>query len=254
MFKKLSLKPGIVDTLGLLAVQNVGLVDQTYKELNYGLADWLLMIQQGGLNYPLGSYPVSGIAGDLALTAYPALGTTVEDVVFNIGFNAPAAALPGTMNYIPVVGYNLIMRFNNFTSMNDFQVRMRYCINSSTGALDDDLNRDILVTPTGDVNFTSEMTFMNVTPTQSVTGTVLTPINAINIPFLNGGISNNKGIIRPIMHRTVATNNTENAVASSLIVLKGVAAPGLSISTKVTPILLTPNAIAMLMKYYDAAR
>lgn len=252
--RKINLKPGITETLGLLAIQNVGLADQTYKELMYNLEDWLLMIQQGGMNYPLGSWPVPVTAGDVAALAYPDLGTTTADGVFNIGFNTSAASLPGTMNYIPVVGYNVIMRFNNFTSMNDFQLQMRYCSSSVTGALITDLNRNIAVTPTGEVNFTTEMTIMNVTPTQALTETAAVNINGNPMPFFTGGIANQKGIIRPILHRTSPTNNSENAVASSILVFKNLLQPGLSVSVKVTPILLTPNAIAALLEYYNATR
>jgi hypothetical protein len=231
-----------------MALTNCQLFERTYTALKSDIDQIIGQQMTSMMSYPMQSIPIASSAGEAITLAYPGVGANANDRCFHIAFGGSPTNTPGLANYIHILGYHIQVNFNNFTTKADFGVELRYGIDTTTGALATALNRNITVVPTQGVNAPIEFIILNIIPYLGLSSVGTVNVNANPVPVFTGTTASQDGLLLPIAHRLLATADTENAVASTIITLKGLATStgAITSSSQCTPILCTPGSIELL--------
>jgi len=156
-------------TVGVIAMQNVNLVDRSFGVSTNTIADYCNAINTFSAMSPVNPDPVVAAAGTAAEIVKYGTVLTANDLLVPIRFNGPL--FNGILTKeIPVVGYIVSQRFTDNDAGSSYNLQLRYLQAEGTSipavspTIFTGLNRDIQVEPTGGANSVSEFMIIPMTP------------------------------------------------------------------------------------------
>lgn len=216
--------------MGVLALNNVNVIDKPFSEANNNIATILRSIDVYSGQWPIICDPIPAAVPTAGqITAFGA-GLAVTDLVAPIRFSTAAFNLLAT-KFVSVIGYMVTQRFTNNAVSSQYSCQLRNYFAEGPGPVFyPAADRDAVIIPEGGANSVTEFFMFNMLPSGQF------PYNATNREF-DAPIQQNQGFIVPFpfANQQGATNQNLGLITSAAMIFKDQAAVSQNIS--VLPVL-----------------
>jgi hypothetical protein len=225
----------------VIALNNVSVIDRTFDVFSNDYKDFLELVKKQGDQPPLYPLPLQAdvVTADIAAVFGNNISVNDRAVVIAFDLGVPATELSGNEMMTGLAGLLIQEQYKNFAQGRDHSVEVLPFRDFSPTALQGQLARKLLVTPSGSVNSVSEYVVLPATIAQNlgVQGTFAVGPN--NIPIYDSNGPGKFAFMAPLPLRlsTSLAPATNGSFAAVLVVFKGLADyAAADLTIQVTPV------------------